>query len=151
MGQAFTTSFVVRWSDLDSNGHMANIAYIEYAIQSRFLCFQAHGFPPKTLHDNMIGPVAFSDETRYYKELRLLDEFIVTFHVSELSDDGEPFTFKHDILRAGDQQKAAHIITQGAWLDLRIRKLAPPPAKLNEIMLSLLIPDVPSSGDAASR
>jgi acyl-CoA thioester hydrolase len=141
MEEKFSTRFTVRWSDLDSNGHMANIAYMEYAIQSRLLCFQAYGFSPKALQDSMIGPAVFCDEARYYKELRLLDEFIVTFHVSDVSDDGVRFTLKHDILRASDQQKSAHIITQGAWFDLRIRKLAPPPLELQQIMRSLLIPD----------
>jgi acyl-CoA thioester hydrolase len=143
MTQPFSASFQVRWSDLDSNGHMANIAYMEYAMQSRFLGFQALGLSPKDLQDAMVGPVVFSDETRFYKELRLLDEFSVTFHVSHLSDDGERFTLTHDILRKSDQQRAAHVITQGAWFDLRTRKLGPPPRQVNEIMQRLLIPDAP--------
>jgi acyl-CoA thioester hydrolase len=114
---------------------------MEYVIQSRFLCFQANGFSPQALHESGIGPVVFKDEASYFKELRILDEFIVTFHVSQMSDDGVRFTLKHDILRASDQHKAAHIVTQGAWFDLRIRKLAPPPDALNQIMRSLLIPE----------
>jgi acyl-CoA thioester hydrolase len=139
MGEAFSAQFVVRWSDLDSNGHMANTAYMEYTIQSRFLCFQAHGFSLQALHDSGIGPAVFRDEASYFKELRL-DPFTVTFHVSQLSDDGIKFTLKHDILRA-DGQKAAHIVTQGAWFDLRLRKLAPAPDALQAIMRALLIPD----------
>ncbi len=76
MTDTFSTSFAVRWSDLDANGHMANTAYMEYAIQSRFLCFQTRGFSPKILQDLMLGPVVFRDETRYLKELRFLDEFV---------------------------------------------------------------------------
>ena len=140
MGEAFSAQFAVRWSDLDSNGHMANTAFMEYAIQSRFLGFQAHGFSPQALHDSGIGPAVFRDEASYMKELRILDPFTVTFYVSKLSDNGVRFTLQHDILRA-DGQRAAHILTQGAWFDLRLRKLAPPPDALTAILRALLIED----------
>lgn len=140
MTEVFSAPFVVRWSDLDSNGHMANTAFMEYTIQTRFLCFQAYGFSPQSLHDSGIGPAVFRDEANYFKELRILDPFSVTFWVSQLSDDGVRFTLQHDILRA-DGQRAAHITTMGAWFDLRLRKLTTPPPALNEIFKSLLIQD----------
>lgn len=118
MGEAYLHAFSVRWFDLDANGHMKNTAYMEYAIQTRFECFKAHGFSPKEFNDRGFGPVVFKDEISYIRELRLLDDFVMTFHVSNLSDDGVRFVI-HNVLTRADQVKAAHIITTGAWFDLQ--------------------------------
>lgn len=143
MSEGYTHPFTVRWSDLDSNGHMANTAYMDYAIQSRFLYFKERGFTYEEFHRLGFGPVIFRDEISYHKELRLLEDFTVTLAVAELNEDGSRYTL-HNTLRCCEGKLVARIVTTGAWLDLKTRKLIAPPVRLMEVLRDLLITEAVS-------
>lgn len=131
--KAFTQSFIVRWSDLDANGHMRNTAYMEYAMQTRF-AFMAHfGFTPADFGRVGIGPVVFREETVYFKEVHLLQRIVVSQMIGMLSEDGSRFTMVNQIFK-DRQNLAAVITTEGAWLNLNTRKIEPPPAELLEVL-----------------
>ena len=42
-----TFDFQVTWADLDSNAHLKNSRYLDYAAQARFLYLAAAGFTPQ--------------------------------------------------------------------------------------------------------
>jgi acyl-CoA thioester hydrolase len=131
--------YIVRWSDLDANGHMKNTAYVEAGMQVRLAFFAENGFPFTEFQKQGFGPVIFHEDITYLKEIHMLETIRTTFHCSKLSDDGGRFTIVNMLFKEGDV-KAAEIITDGAWFDLKTRKLIPPPAKLHELMRSILIP-----------
>ena len=135
----YAQPYTVRWSDLDANGHMKNTAYIECGLQVRLAYFAENGFPFTEFQRQQFGPVLFREEITYFKEVHMLESIRTTFHCSKLSDDGGRFTVVNILLKEGDV-KAAELISDGAWFDLRTRKLVSPPAKLHEIMRAITVP-----------
>jgi acyl-CoA thioester hydrolase len=124
----FITTQQVTWAQLDSNGHMANTAYLDTVVDTRFAFFSAHGCPPAEFARLRLGPVVRKDEVEYFRELRLQDTYTVNFLLAGLSDDASRFRLINEIRRA-DDELAARITTLGGWFDLSARKLvAPPPA-----------------------
>ncbi len=133
----FSQRFIVRWSDLDANGHMRNTAYMEYSMQVRLAYFQARGFTIEMFNQLRFGPVIFREETVYLKELRLFDEFDVNYLLAGLSPDGAKFIIEQHIYRAHDGKESAYIRSEGAWLNLETRKLMQPPDALFQVFRTL--------------
>lgn len=80
----FEARFQVAWAQLDANGHMANTAYLDVAVDVRFMYFASRGFPPAEWARLGIGPVVRRDEVDYRRELRLLDSYSVNFLLAGL-------------------------------------------------------------------
>ena len=128
----FSRDFVVSWGHLDGNGHMANTAYLDLAADTRLMYFASHGFPASRFRELGFGPVVRKDEVEYFRELLLHETVTVTLAFAALSDDGARFTVCNEF-RRGDEL-AARVTSTGGWLDLRARRLAPPPEALREAM-----------------
>jgi acyl-CoA thioester hydrolase len=125
----FSRAFTVGWEHLDSNGHMANTAYLNLAVTTRMMFFQANGFAMEEFAKQRFGPVVRRDEIEYVRELRLLDAVRVTLTLAGMSDDGSHFRLRNEFLRS-DGKSAAVVTTTGGWLDLTARKLTTPPAAI---------------------
>jgi acyl-CoA thioester hydrolase len=125
----FEMTLFTRWGDLDSNGHMANAAFLDACVDVRMTCFARVGFPPGRFRELAIGPVIFRDEIDYYRELRLLEPVRITLAVAGASEDGSHFRLVNEYFRE-DGRLAARLVTTGAWLDLAARKLVRPPDEL---------------------
>jgi acyl-CoA thioester hydrolase len=132
----FQKEFFARWSDMDFNAHMKNTAYLDYSADLRMAYFQANGFSMAEFSKAQFGPLIFQDEIRYFKEIHLLDAFTGNLQVAALNEDGSRFTFQNEFFRA-DGKKAALVLSQGAWIDLKSRKLTAPPPALVEVMRRL--------------
>jgi acyl-CoA thioester hydrolase len=128
----YTKIFIVRWADCDVNGHMRNTAYSEYGIDARIGYLAEHGFPYAKFQELSFGPVILREEIDYLRELHLGDSVEVDFTQLGLSADGARFKLAHDFWRPGGK-KAARIVLSGGWLDLKARKLMPPPPALHEV------------------
>ncbi len=133
---AFELISRVSWAHLDANGHMANTAYLNIAVDARFSYFSSCGMPPAEFAKLRIGPVVRHDEVEYFKELHLLQTLKVNFLLAGLSEDGSRFRIRNEI-RRDDDVLAAKITTLGGWFDLNARKLIAPPDKLAEALRSL--------------
>ena len=125
----FEKSFHVGWAHLDSNGHMANVAFLDVAVDVRFMYFASHGFPPSEWAKLKLGPVVKRDEVDYHRELRMLQPFTVNILCAGLSDDCSRFRIRNEVRRE-DGELAARITSTGGILDLAARKLVAPPAAL---------------------
>jgi acyl-CoA thioester hydrolase len=125
--------YTVSWSDLDANVHLRNTRYLDYAAQTRFLYLKENGFTPADFKSADIGPVVFSEQIRYQKELHFLEEFSVTMQVGGISEDGAKFIMVNRFLKK-DGRLAAEVITRGAWFDLQARRVKTPPDGLMEAM-----------------
>ena len=69
MSGIFETRFQVGWRDVDPNGHVANMVYLEYAVDTRIAFFAAHGFAPLDFVRHGLGPVIKSDFAEYFREV----------------------------------------------------------------------------------
>jgi acyl-CoA thioester hydrolase len=105
-------------------------------VDTRFSYFITRGFTPADFVKHGIGPVVRRDEVDYFRELRMLEPFAVSFALAGASEDVSRFRLRNEIRRE-DGQVAARITSLGGWLDLRARKLVAPPDGLAAAILAL--------------
>jgi acyl-CoA thioester hydrolase len=126
----FAQSITVRWADLDPNGHVRHSVYYDYGAQARIAYMQQHGIGIDWLAGQGVGPLLFREEAKFYREIKSGDELTVDVRLSGSSRDHRKWSMRHRILR-GDEL-CATIDLDGAWLDLRKRKIVQPPEELIE-------------------
>lgn len=129
--------YTVTWSDLDANVHLRNTGYLDYAAQTRFLYLKENGFTPEDFRKAGMGPIVFSEQIAYHKELHFLENFSVTMQLGGISEDGAKFIMVNRFLKA-DGRLAAEVVTRGAWFDLQARKVKAPPQALSDALLKLV-------------
>ncbi|KAA9339931.1 thioesterase [Hymenobacter busanensis] len=132
----YTKQYPIRWADLDPNGHMRHSAYYDYAAQHRLDYLHDHGFPLGKFAQLAIGPILFREEARFLKEISPNETISVAAELAGLSEDGSRWRIVHTLYKA-DGREAAVVTVDGAWLDLRLRKLATPPTELAEALSTL--------------
>lgn len=133
---AFTTQHTVSWAQLDSNGHMANTAYLDTVVDTRFAYFASQGFPPSAFAKHKLGPVVRKDEVEYFRELRMHQAYTVDFRIAGLSEDGSRFRIVNEIWRE-DGELSARVTSLGGWFDLAARNLVVPPEALAAALRAL--------------
>ncbi len=126
---SYTVKFSTRWADFDPNNHMRHSAYNDYAAEARVRFFNVNGFSLAKFHKENIGPVLFSENTNFYREINLSEDITVELFIKGLSENGQRFKFQHKIFKQNGVL-AAEIEIYGAWLDLSIRKLTVPPKEI---------------------
>lgn len=125
----YEKSFAVRWADMDPNAHMRHSAYADYAAQARLDFLADQGFPLHRFGELSIGPVLFREETRFLKEVHMGETIRVATELGGLRADGARWRLIHTLYKA-DGREAAVVTVEGAWLDLRLRKITIPPPEL---------------------
>ena len=126
MGEIFERWFEVGWRHVDPNGHVANMTYLEYSVDTRIAYFAANSFRPTNFLELGFGPVIKNDFVEYFREAVMLERLRVTIENGGNSQDFSRFRVVNAIHKA-DGELAARVISTGGWLDLRERKLIEPP------------------------
>jgi len=121
--------FDIRWSDLDANRHLANVAYVNFVSHTRIGFFIDKGISQAQLAKYNVGPVVFYEHMYYFKEVFQGKPIRVSLEVTGLSDDGGFFEFAHNFYDHKGQH-LAHCEILGAWMYLKTRKLIPFPKEL---------------------
>ncbi|TGE20234.1 acyl-CoA thioesterase [Hymenobacter elongatus] len=132
----YAKTYTARWADMDPNVHMRHSAYTDYAAQLRIEFLAEQGFPLPRFAELGIGPILFREDTRFLKEIGLSETIRVTAELSGLNADASRWRIVHTIYKA-DGRAAATVSVDGAWLDLRLRKLTIPPAEMADAMRQL--------------
>lgn len=129
----WSKSFVIGWASMDANGHFGNSSYLDLASDARMAFFSDHGVTFRDLQRMAIGPVIRRDELEYFREIGLHETVTITCAALGLSPDGARFTIENEMwLPSGE--RSAVVRSSGGWLDLKIRKLVPPPPDLLRVM-----------------
>ncbi|PYT01023.1 MAG: thioesterase [Acidobacteria bacterium] len=136
MGSIFEKKFQVGWRDVDPNGHVANMVYLEYAVDTRIAFFESQGFPPMNFVRLGFGPVIKSDFVEYFREAVMLDDLRVTMENGGHSEDGSRFRVINNFYKASGEL-AARVTSIGGWLNLKERKLMEPPDEMKTAWLAL--------------
>jgi acyl-CoA thioester hydrolase len=129
----FNRSFDVIWADLDANAHMRHTAYMDYAAQVRVAWLMEMGFSIERLNTAGVGPILFTETTSYRREVRGGERIEVAMELIGLSENRKHWRIRQPIFKGARGQGgelAALVEVQGAWLDLRARKVAAPPPEL---------------------
>ncbi|MBX9586326.1 MAG: thioesterase family protein [Gammaproteobacteria bacterium] len=130
---SYTKEFHVRWADCDFNGHMRHSAFNDYGAHIRVSMFSEFGLPIEKLMHERMGPVLFREETRFYKELRLNEKFTVDCEIISMRRNGKIWSMHHHFYNVNNDL-AAEITVEGAWMDLDKRKVVTPPADYMEFI-----------------
>jgi len=132
----FQCQFRVGWAHVDFNQHMSNTAYLDLAVDTRFMYFESRGVPFSDLMKRQIGPVVLRDELDYSAELKLLDRVTVTLELEGLSADGGQMKLRNEFFRA-DGKRSARLVSYGLWMNLATRRPTIPPEPMIAALRSL--------------
>jgi acyl-CoA thioester hydrolase len=124
----------VLWSQIDANQHLRHSAYADFGAQARINMLSSVGLTYSRLAEAKIGPVIFSEELRYLREVRLGDFIKVNCELINARLDGSRWSIRHELIRS-DGIVAAIIICEGSWIDTEKRKLAWLTPEMREMFL----------------
>ena len=129
---SFKVKFATKWSDFDPNRHMRHTAYNEYAAEVRIRYFSEHNFSIQEFTKHNVGPILFTEETSFRKEIHLGENITVNLKLQGLSENNERWKLIHEVYNEAGKLSAI-IKVYGAWIDLTKRKLRIPPVETKEM------------------
>jgi acyl-CoA thioester hydrolase len=133
MPSSFSREFQSIWANLDPNGHMRHTAYNDYAAQLRLIFFEANGYSFAGMIDVGIGPVLFREETKFLREIRMGEKLIVDLELVKARKDASKWTIRSSIFKK-DGTLSAVVEVDGAWLDLKQRRIVKPPQEIIDMI-----------------
>ncbi|MGA8112842.1 MAG: acyl-CoA thioesterase [Actinocatenispora sp.] len=126
MAEPFAVRMTVRGYELDTQGHLNQAVYLQYAEHARWELLRAAGITQDALLRTGVGPVALEVTVRYRRELRGGDEVDVSCAFDW--SGGKTFRIVQAIVRS-DGELAAEVTGIGGLLDLAERRLVADPAE----------------------
>lgn len=129
---SFKVIFASKWSDFDPNRHMRHTAYNDYAAEVRVRYFRDQNFSIEEFTKHNLGPILFTEETSFRKEIHLGENITVDFKLSGLSKNNERWKITHQVFNEAGKLSAI-IKVYGAWIDLTKRKLTVPPEEAQHL------------------
>ncbi|MBO1331308.1 thioesterase family protein [Streptomyces sp. VRA16 Mangrove soil] len=133
MAEPFSVRVEVRGYETDSQGHLNQAVYLQYAEHARWALLRHGGIEQRDLIRRGVGPVVLETNIRYLRELRAGDEVDVEC-VFEWGE-GKTFRVRQALTRA-DGTLSAELTSVGGMLDLTARKLVPDPREIFEELSS---------------
>ncbi|WP_030778188.1 acyl-CoA thioesterase [Streptomyces sp. NRRL S-920] len=124
MAEPFAVRIEVRGYETDSQGHLNQAVYLQYAEHARWSLLRAAGIAQADLLDKGVGPVALENTIRYRSELRAGDE--TTVSCAFVWGERKTFRMEQTITKA-DGTVAATVSSLGGLLDLKERRMVEDP------------------------
>lgn len=124
MTERFTVRVSVRAYELDGNGHVNGVVYLQYAEHARWELLRAAGVEERGLSAMGVGPVFLETVIRYRDELRYGDSADVSCAIEWGS--GKTFKVRQDI-RRDDGVVIAELDSVGGLIDHTTRRLVDDP------------------------
>ncbi|MFD4029744.1 acyl-CoA thioesterase [Streptomyces sp. NPDC058637] len=121
----FFVDVTVRGYELDTQGHLNQAVYLQYAEHARWELLRAAGVPQEKLLAGGVGPVQLEVTVKYLRELRGGERVRVS--CAFVYGAGKTFRIEQRILKE-DGTPAAEISGVGGMLDLEARRLIADPA-----------------------
>lgn len=130
--EAYSKTYEVKWADIDPNQHMRHSVYNDYGAQVRVSIFNDLNLSMQDIAKTGLGPILFREETRFFKEVNMFEKITINFKLKTMRPDGSRWTIIHEMYK--ENGKLAAVITvDGAWIDLKKRKLGIPPPEMQEV------------------
>ena len=131
MGTPRELKVQLRWADLDANLHIRHSVYYDWGAMSRLDFLSSNGLTMEFMSQHGFGPVIFREEARFLKEIRTGDDVIINMTLAKARRDFSRWTIQHEIKKG--EKVAALITVDGAWLDIKQRKLFSPPPEVTTV------------------
>jgi acyl-CoA thioester hydrolase len=125
VAEPFQVRIRVRGYELDTQGHLNQAVYLQYAEHVRWELLRAAGISQDGLIASGVGPVALETTVRYRRELRGGDDVDVSCDF--IWGDRRTFTLEQEYRRP-DGVLVAELTGVCGLLDLATRRLVPDPA-----------------------
>lgn len=122
---SFTKELSFRWSDLDPNFHVRHSAYYDFGAQHRIEILEQLGLTLKVMQAQSFGPILFREECVFRKELKISDKIRINTFISKMKADASRWSITHEFKKE-DGTLCAVLTVDGAWMDVKLRKLASP-------------------------
>jgi acyl-CoA thioester hydrolase len=128
----FSKDLQIRWSDLDPNFHLRHSVYYDWGAFCRVEFLNEYGLTADLMVKLGFGPILFREECVFRKEIRSGDAVKINLQVTKSRKDFSRWSIQHRITKNGDLL-CATINVDGAWMNVRERKLMSPPEKVIEV------------------
>ncbi|MYW66695.1 thioesterase [Streptomyces sp. SID8379] len=127
MAERFSVRVEVRGYETDSQGHLNQAVYLQYAEHARWSLLRHGGIEQRDLLARGVGPVVLETTIRYLAELHAGDRVDVgcVFEWGE----GKTFRVRQEITRP-DGTLSAELTSVGGLLDLTARRLVAGPKEV---------------------
>jgi acyl-CoA thioester hydrolase len=125
MSKEFSVRIKVRGYEVDTQGHLNQAVYLQYAEHARWELLAAAGILQDELLATGYGPIVLETHVKYRRELRGGDEVDVGCAFS--FDGGRLFRIRQ-VFRRPDRRIAADLTTTAGLLDLTARTLVDDPS-----------------------
>jgi acyl-CoA thioester hydrolase len=96
----------------------------------------AVGITDTHMQEMHFGPILFREECVFKREIRMSHPVEVHVRLSKARPDASRWSFRQEFVRA-DGTLCAVLTAEGAWIDMKLRKVTAPPAELANGMLTL--------------
>jgi acyl-CoA thioester hydrolase len=121
----------LRWADLDPNFHVRHSVYYDYGAYIRINYLQEHGLTSEVLAKHHFGPIIFREECIFRRELKIGDPITIDLELQKAKQDYSRWTIIHQIKK--EDQLAALLTLDGAWIDTQLRKLTTLPLEYRHV------------------
>ncbi|MBL0270050.1 MAG: acyl-CoA thioesterase [Chitinophagaceae bacterium] len=128
----FELPLQIRWSDLDPNFHLRHSVYYDWAAMCRMEFLTRNGLTPALMQQMQFGPIIFREEAVFRKEIKYGEEISINMLLLKGRRDYSRWTIAHEIKKA-DQTLCATVSIDGAWLNVKERKLFIPPDEVKTV------------------
>lgn len=134
--ELFEKEFEISWADVDMNAHVRHSVYLDWGADVRLAFFSEKGFPMKRWAAYGGAPVLLEQNIKYHREVFFQERVKVNLLLQKPSPDPRFFFGVHEVFKM-DGTKAATITLTVAYMDVKLRKLAPAPDDLRAIFTEL--------------
>jgi acyl-CoA thioester hydrolase len=114
---------------MDPNIHMRHSVYYDLGAQCRLQFLYQNGITAQFMHEHHIGVILMREECLFKREIHLGDRLVVNLRLLSATRDYSRWSMQNQLIKNGDVL-AAVITVDGAWMDIRKRKLAAPPPEV---------------------
>ena len=128
----FTKTYQIRWAELDANRHVANSSFADLLSETRMSFLREGGFTQQKFTEFGIGPVIFTEEFYYIKEIKANENITISIELLASSETYKYIKFAHCIFNE-EKKLSIYSETFFGWFNLTERKLIVPPPIIQEI------------------
>jgi acyl-CoA thioester hydrolase len=125
----------LRWADLDPNFHLRHSVYYDFGAYIRVCFLNENGLSDEAMRTNHFGPILFREECIFRRELKLGDHVTINLELLKARQDFSRWTIVHRLKR--DNELAAVLTLDGAWIDTQLRKLTALPESFRPVFDSM--------------
>ena len=124
----FSKKFIVTNDFIDQNGHLSEVGYYFYAVQTVWEKNKVIGIN-SLLEKLKIGPIIFNTAIEFKKEVFLDETININIKFTNILDKGRKWTRNNEIFKENGDLSAT-VISNGAFFSRETRKVITPPEEI---------------------